>query len=264
MVVRNIPMYQARIPIGGGGGYGGNIDLTNQYAPIAEAIEYIIEMKRQQKQDELSRRKTEADIAYRQKATDVLGQPKQTGGKVVVGGGTTWLVDPQTGEKTDLGIPAPKGKASADLLNAWLKLGQFEEPTPTEEAMRGALGQELLSERGLEEVEVPGEKRSRFGMDWLARDIPARKEIRPISPTEKRIEPKALPVKDWQLQGMLTPEMRRTPITEALTETRKKVESKEVKEPATIEEFEAEVARLKKIDMKVAKVYYNKWVGKWQ
>lgn len=292
----NVPMHQARIPIRGGGGVS-RVDLTErpQVNPIVAALERIIERRRQEEQDELARqiteaelaerkqrmgllgkprpiselerRKAETDIAYREKATEQMGQPKPTTGKIVVGGdGKTYFVNSQTGEKMDLGIPAPKGKVKdrniTDIINDISKISSAAGKIPTEsldqtvidEAITTLRGP-LMEELGLEQVDILGEKRSRFGIDWLAKDVPARTEFR-----KKRPELKAPPVKDWQLQGMLTPEMRqKTPIIEALAET-----TKEAKEPATIKEFEAEVARLKKIDMKAAKTYYNKWVKKWQ
>ena len=106
MVTRNvqIPYYQAKIPIRGGGGGGRNIDLTNrpQVNPIVAALEKITAQKRQKEQDELARQQTEANIAYRTKATEVLGQPKarQPAMKIQIGAdGTTWLVNTATGEK---------------------------------------------------------------------------------------------------------------------------------------------------------------------
>lgn len=167
----NVQPYQPRIPISGGGGH---IDLRERPGPnpIVQVLQQIIGQKRQKEQDELNRRLTEAKIGQ-------MGREKQTSGKIVIGSGKTWLVDPQTGEKRDLGIPAPKGKAATELLNAWLKLGQFEEPTPREEAIRGVLGQEILGGFGLEE----GEEEYTHDPWWGKPRTKTRKVIRKKAPS---------------------------------------------------------------------------------
>lgn len=149
-----VPIYTPKIPIRGGGGIG-HIDLRERAGtnPIVEALSEIGQKISQDKQDALNRRQAEANIAYRQKATEQLGQPGTSAVRIVTGGGKTWLANLQTGEKRDLGIPAPKSQASAALLNAWLKLGQYKEPTPEEEAIKGSLGQQLLGQQGLEKGE---------------------------------------------------------------------------------------------------------------
>jgi len=179
--------YQARIPISGGGGVS-RIDTSNTDggSAIIQALYQIGQAMRQEKKDDLGRRQAEANIAYRQKATSLLGQPrtagqtKQPSGKIVTGGGTTWLINPQTGEKVDLGIPAPKSEASLALIKAWQGILPIEgeQLNPQEQAIKDVLGQRVMGNLGLEQFDIPGEKRKRFGIDWLAKDIPPRKGYR--------------------------------------------------------------------------------------
>lgn len=226
--------YQARLPMHSGGGFQhlnltGMQDLRREPGanPIVEALQQILEQKQQKERDELNRRLAETNIAYRQKATDLLGQerpisdlerqmgetnlayrqkqlgllgqPKPVSGKIIVSGGKTWLVNPQTGEKTDLGIPAPKGQISTDLIRAWQQLGQYEEATPQEKALRDTIGQQLMGQAGLEEYEeeIPGVDRQ-----WPIPNIPPRTEKR----YRKKVESREVP---------------KTPITEALEQTQK-------------------------------------------
>ena len=55
-----------------------------------------------------------------------MQQPKPMSGRIVVGGGKTWLVNPATGEKVDLRIAPPKGKVGdrdiADIINDVAKI----------------------------------------------------------------------------------------------------------------------------------------------
>ena len=183
-----VPMYQAKIPIRGGGG-GGHIDLTNrpQANPIVAALQQMIQRKRQGEQDELMRQQAQANIDYRTAQTEAIGQPQQTKGRIVVGDGKTWLVNPETGEKRDLGIAAPTSRAGdrsiSDIINNLSKIGTLPEGTldpETEGAMKDSLTQGLLGKFGLEEyekeVEIPAEKKSLFGIDKLWPDRPARTE----------------------------------------------------------------------------------------
>lgn len=154
MVIRNVPMYQAKIPIRGGGGLR-HIDLREREGPnpIVAALQQMVERKRQQEQDELDKRFVEARIGQMQR-------PKQPSMKIVVGEGKTWLVNPATGEKRDLGIAPPKSKVGdrkiSDIINEMSKIGTLPKGTLPEEAeteLIGSLLQELLGERGLEEGE---------------------------------------------------------------------------------------------------------------
>jgi len=212
-------MYQPRIPIGGGGRV---IDLTEDPRgapnPIADAINLIFQRKRQREQDELARRKTEAEITQ-------MEQPEAMQGQIVTEGGKTWLVDKRTGKKIDLGIKSsPKVEELLKLIEVGRK---YETPTEAEKAISGSAEEELLGLRGFEEYE------EEYTHDpwWGKPRIKTRKGIR-----KKRAELEAPSVEDWQLQGMLTPEMRKrppSPITEALGEPtvgrkRKRVVSKAV------------------------------------
>ena len=142
MAIRNVPMYQAKIPIRGGGG-GGNIDLTNrpQINPIVAALQQIMQQKRQGEQDVLARRKTEADITYREAATERMGQPKGRAGKIVRQGGKTLLIDPQTGE-TITEIPTPP-KTAQDILDEIANLTSTAETIPEDIVGTGVIEQHL-------------------------------------------------------------------------------------------------------------------------
>jgi len=233
-------MHQARIPISGGGGYRGNIDLTQRLEdnPIIQALLLISQIKRQGEE-----------------------QPQGMEGQIVTEGGKTWLVDRRTGQKIDLGIKAtPKVEELLKLMDLARK---YKEPTVTETGLGESAEEDLLGLRGLEKYDIPGQKRKRLGLDWLAKDIPPRKGIRrkgEVSTIGKAIEAP----KDFTAFGGMGAERYYGPGGPGFM-PRKKVKSKIVgPEPTTVKEFEAEVARLKQIDMKKAKAYYDKWVGKWQ
>lgn len=112
--------YQARIPITGGGGLR-HIDLREgeRPNPIAQALERIIERRRQSEQDELARQKAE-----------------MAEWKVFIDNGKTILYNMRTGEKKDTGIPAPKGKvegrAIASIINDMAKLSGAAKTVPEE------------------------------------------------------------------------------------------------------------------------------------
>lgn len=259
--------YQARLPMHGSGGVTstrlGMQDLRQRPGPnpIVEALKQILDRKRQAEQDALEKQIAESQIGLRGAQAEALGQPKSVSGRVVTGGGKTWLINPQTGEKRDLGIPAPKGKVAdrniTDIINDIANISNVAEPLPEDilgQPIRDAaitpLLQELMGKLSLEEYEkepgTPREPRKKrygklTGWDWTKKDIPAIPAVPPTMGIRKK----------------------KTPIIEALAET-KKVESREIKEPATIEEFVAEVERLKKIDMKAARAYYDRWAKKWQ
>lgn len=208
-----VPMYQPRIPIGGG---GGNIDLTEDPRapnPIVQALQMMVQQKRQREQDKL------------------------TGGEIVTGeDGNTYFVLPN-GEVKPLTKPdgtplkGPKseaGKKVTDELNEMAKASKSIKDIP-ESVLEPGIADEIMRTRrrgvmdqyGLEEFDIPGEKRSRLGMDWLARDVPPRKEIRK--------KPKFPPPTEF-LRTQELPAMRRE-LAEAQIPTarkRKRVESKVV------------------------------------
>lgn len=101
-----VPMYQARIPISGGGGH---IDLREreQDNPILQALMLIQQMKRQ-------------------------GQPEGMQGQIVAEGGKTWLVDKRTGQKIDLGIPTTPRVTELLQLIANARMSEYEEPSEAE------------------------------------------------------------------------------------------------------------------------------------
>lgn len=220
MVARNvqIPMYQAKIPIRGGGGV---IDLSSKENEskmlVAQAIGELLDEvygsgKRQREQGVLNERLVEARIGQ-------MGREKQPSMKIVVGNGKTWLVNSATGEKRDLGIVPPKskvgGRAMTDIINDISKISGAAGKIPTDaleqpiiDAAIGPLRQELMQGLDLEEVEVPGEKRSRLGMDFLARDIPPRKEIRKRKRVESKVKerppkPKEYPDAKWSKEHQM-------------------------------------------------------------
>ena len=171
-----VPMRQARIPISGGGGV---IDLSAKENEskrlIAQAIGQLI--------------------------GDTVKKPqqKQVRGIVVRGENSIQLINPEDGSLIkDLG-PPPKGDKANKALDAIIAMGQISdaaEKIPTDalpqSAIDEAMGRQrgsLMGELGLEEYEIPGEKRSRLGMDWLAKDEPARMGVR------KKVESKEIPPK---------------------------------------------------------------------
>lgn len=110
-------------------------------------------------------------------------------GRIVVGDGTTWLVNPQTGEKRDLGIPAPKGKASAELMNAWLVLSGHEERTPEQETIMKALGQKIMNQYGVNPpqdttISPPEKPEPKKSWGWPTLTKPAYR-VRPEQPTNE-------------------------------------------------------------------------------
>ncbi len=197
MVARNvqIPMYQAKIPIRGGGGMGGRVDLTNrpEENPIVRALQQMMQQKRQKEQDALTGRLTEARIGQ-------MEQPKQPSMKIVVGNGKTWLVDPRTGEKRDLGIVPPRSKVGdrnvTDIINDISKISGAAGKIPTEsleqpliDAAIGPLRQELLQGLDLESYEEPGTETQKFlGMDFLWPDKNVMvKKVRPRKKVESKV-----------------------------------------------------------------------------
>lgn len=201
----NVQTYQPRIPIRGGGGV---IDLSNKEneskmliaQAIGELLAGIQAGKRQKGVDELARRGAEADIAYKRKATGLMGQPEQVKGILVEGENTTLLVNPYTGEVIqDLKVPPPKseaGKKVMDAFNNIARLSQHEdqgglssvEPELINE-FKSRQHQQLMEGMGMEQYPIPGEKRSKLGFDFLAKDIPPRMGVR------KKVESKVRPPK---------------------------------------------------------------------
>lgn len=208
MVIRNVPMYQARIPIGGGGGLR-HIDLRERAEPnpIVMALQQIVEQKRQREQDELNRRIAESQIGLRGAQTEALGREKQRQGRLAKVG-DKWGFISETGEFQPIPMPPPSAvklleeyargtKAAAGIEEAGTRM-----PPEVLDAILKPMEKGVLERGGYEEVEVPGEKRSRFGIDWLARDIPPRKEIRPrkkvVSKEKERPpKPKEYPDAKW-------------------------------------------------------------------
>lgn len=203
MVRRNVPMYQAKIPIRGG---GGRADLRERAGtnPIVQALQQIIQQKRLREQDELSKRLAETRIAQTE-------QPKQPPMKIVVGEGKTWLVNPATGEKRDLGIAPPRSKAGgrnvSDIINEISKISEAAGKIPTEsldqtvidEAIASLRGP-LMGELGLEEYEeeAPSTKKT-WGWPTLTKPAyrvrPERTETRRGIRKRKRVEAKERPPK---------------------------------------------------------------------
>jgi len=178
-----VPMHQARIPIRGGGGH---IDLRERGGvnPIVAALERIIERKRQREQDELSRRFNETRIAQMQ-------QPESMSGQVVVGGGKTWLVDRRTGQKKDLGIPAPKGKVEgkpiADIINAIAGISRAAQTIPEDVVDTPTIGRAL---RPLQD-----ELKHQTGRPTPMRTPPKLDDFFRGETTRKKVESKEIPPK---------------------------------------------------------------------
>jgi len=198
MVRRNvqIPMYQARIPISGGGGV---IDLSSK--------------------------ENESKMLLAQAIGEALGKvgrgKQQTDGKITIGGdGNTYLVFPNGEVKPIIkpdGTPlkAPKGKVGkrniTDIINDISKIsgaagkipaGSLEQPII--DAAIGPMRGQLMEALDLEEV--PGEKRSRLGIDWLAKDIPPtiRKRKRVESKVKERPpKPKEYPDAKWSKEHQM-------------------------------------------------------------
>lgn len=181
-----VPMRQARIPISGGG--GGVIDLSSK--------------------------ENESRRLIAQALGELLGsigrkpQPKPVRGIIVRGENTIQLINPEDGSLiADLG-PPPKGDKANKALDAIIAMGKMSdaaEKIPTDalpqsvidEAMGRQRGS-LMGELGLEEYEVPGEKRSRLGIDWLAKDVPASTGIRKkVESKERPPKPKEYPDAKW-------------------------------------------------------------------
>lgn len=198
MVARNvqIPMYQAKIPIRGGGGRGGHVDLTRrpEVNPIVQALQQIIQQKRQKEQDELSRRMAEARIGQ-------MERPKQPSMKIVVGDGKTWLVNQATGEKRDLGIAAPKSKVGdrnvTDIINDISKIsdaagkipaGSLEQPII--DAAIDPMRSQLMQELGLEEIEEPSTEKT-WGLPSLFKPGYRERGTQKVIRKRKRVESKA-------------------------------------------------------------------------
>jgi len=113
-----VPMYQARIPIGGGGGH---IDLREEAGtnPIAQVLKEISERKRQTGIDDLNRRMAEAEIAKMQ-------QPDK-GRLLKMADGSWSLVD--SGGNVLKTIPAPP-ESGVKVLEEIAKVNRAAESTP--------------------------------------------------------------------------------------------------------------------------------------
>lgn len=183
----NVSMYQPRIPISGGGGV---IDLSakeNQSQRlIAQALGQLV--------GGVARGKP---------------QQEQVRGIVVRGENSILLINPKDGSLIkDLG-PPPKGEKANAALDAIVAMGKISNaaediptdalPQPVIDEAMGRQRTSLMGELGLEEYEVPGEKRSRFGMDWLAKDVPPSTGVRRIGQQpdvgRRQVESKEIPPK---------------------------------------------------------------------
>jgi len=190
------PIYQPRIPIGRGGGV---IDLSSKENEsnrlIAQAVGEMFGniAKGMQKQKE---------------------QPVQ--GKIVMAGDKALLIDPYTGE-TIKEIPMPPD-SGRKVLEELAKTTKAAEGIPQEtleqpiiDAITEPLRQKAIGTAGFEEYEIPAEKRSRLGIDWLARDKPARTGVRkkgvqpqvagpaegPVESKTRPPQPKEYPDAEW-------------------------------------------------------------------
>ena len=174
------PIYQPRIPIGGGGGV---IDLSSK--------------------------ENETNRLIAQAVGEMLGkiakgkQKQQVQGKIVMAGDKALLIDPTTGE-TIKEIPMPPD-SGRKVLEELAKVTKAAEGIPQEtleqpiiDAITEPLRQDAMRTTGFEEYEMPAEKRSRLGIDWLARDKPARTGVRKKVESKTRPpKPKEYPDAEW-------------------------------------------------------------------
>jgi len=229
----NVPFYQTRIPISGGGGViRTGAEENRSRLLIAQAIGEML-----------------GNIGRGR-------QQEQRRGQIVMVGDKALLIDPYTGE-TIREIPLPP-ESGIKLLEEYAKINKMQEegglaglPPEVPVARKRQLRGGLMDTLGLEEAEIPGEERRTkphwylpgFMEDWLKPDIPPRTEVR-----RKGVMPEDVGIGF----GVGAPEGPRWPSKAAAGE------------PKTVQEFEAEVARLAEIDMKRSRDYYDKWVGKWK
>jgi len=237
-------MYQPKIPIRGGGGGLGHIDLRNQRGlnPIIAALQQMTQQMNQEEQDALARRKTEAEIGQ-------MGQQKQPTMKIQIGAdGNTYTINPVTGEAkpvlTPDGKPLKASKKVAELLKLIEMARKYEEPSEIEEAIGGSAEEELLGLRGLEgyEEEVPSTERT-WGWPTLFKPAYRVRPERTVTRKGVRKKVKSTPITEALEEPTATATHPRTggkiQMPAAAKEERhvRRVKSKEVKRPPKPKEY---------------------------